>query len=161
MPPNAAIQDVLTTARQTIEAEKATNPTLAQGGTADKLQNVILATQTHLAEKNADEKYQRFVAHSAEAASTGTAVGGQAIKAAGGPIDATSQQMPPIGQLVRTLASSTEFRSTLSSAWAWLQQVFAGTISAPSSVGKTAVLSSALQGTAPTDAAAREQDAIG
>ena len=80
MPGNAAINDVLTTARQTIEAEKATNPTLAQGAAANKLENVIQAAQMHLAEKNADEKYQRFVAHSAEATPTVASVGADAVK---------------------------------------------------------------------------------
>lgn len=157
MPGNAAINDVLTTARQTIESEKATNPSLAQGTTADKLQNVIQAAQVHLAEKNADEKYQRFVAHSAEAAPTIASVGADAVK---GPAQQTAQQMPPIGQLLRSLASSGEFRSTLASAWNWIQQVFAGTVTAGPSVPKTAILSSALQGNAPNEAAAREQEAL-
>lgn len=86
MPPNAAIQDVLTTARQTIEAEKSANPTLAQGQMATKLQNVIAATQEHLAEKNADEKYQRLVRDTATAAPTGKALGSQAVRAAEGPV---------------------------------------------------------------------------
>lgn len=160
MPPNAAIQDVLTTARQTIEAEKAVNPALAQGVTANKLENAILATQSHLAEKNADEKYQRFVAHSAQAATTGAAVGGQTLSAAGGPAVQSTQNLPPMGQFLRTLASSAEFRTTLSSAWTWLQHVLAGTLTAPTSAPKTSVLTSALAGNAPNEGAANAQDAM-
>jgi len=157
MPPNAAIQGVLSTARQTIETEKAANPTLAQGEAATKLQNVIAATQQHIQEKNADEKYQRFVEHTAGAAQTGTNVGGQAVAAAKGPADQTARQMPPMGQLVRTLASSQEFRATLLGVWNWLQQMFAGVISAPNSAE---AMKSAVKGEPVNAAAAQEGEAL-
>jgi len=113
-----------------------------------------------LAEKNADEKYQRFVAHSAQAATTGAAVGGQTLSAASGPAIQTTQNLPPMGQFLRTLASSSEFRTTLSSVWSWLQHVLAGTLTAPTSAPNTSVIASALAGNAPNEGAADAQDAM-
>ena len=108
-------------AKGTLENERLNNPNLSADGrdATAKLQNVIQATQDHLQEKNADGKYQAFVAASKDAA---TNAASNVKDAANG----ANTDVLPSTALLKDLAFSGEFRDALLQAVKFLRDnVFA------------------------------------
>jgi hypothetical protein len=125
VPSNQTLQGVLHKTSTGLEQQMATNLNLNEQGrtTAQKMVNVVEATSALIAEKNADEKVQRFVEHS-KLTGTEAAVGARVV--AGQARNTSARGTAPSLAFLKQIGSSAEFRSTLLQLVRFLRSAFFG-----------------------------------